>query len=82
MIRYTQHGSRRAQERGVRQEYIEAAIMWGSEKRQRGSDRIMLVVTRRAVREAAREGVNIEDARGAVVIMSEDRVVTAYWLNG
>lgn len=79
MIRYTYHGSKRVQDRGIRQEHVEAAIAWGAEHRMPG-DRVGYTLTRRAVSEAAREGVKLDDARGLRVILSADRVITAYWL--
>lgn len=79
MIRYTYHGSKRVQDRGIRPEHVDAAIAWGVEQRMHGN-RVGYTLTRRAVRDAAREGVKLEEARGLRVIMSEDRIVTAYWL--
>ena len=75
-ITFTRHGLRRFHARGVRLAGVCAALDWGEVVHSHGAERF--VVTRRAVRLAARQGVDITAHEGVHVVLAQGAVVTVY----
>lgn len=75
-LRWSDHGSRRRQQRGVRRGHIDAALSWGRCFHQRRG-RCAYYVGRREVADARAEAVDIRPFEGtALVVSSDGEVVT------
>jgi len=70
----TRHAMRRCSQRGVRLKDIDMAIFWGLKYRQI-EGRIVYFIGNKSVIRAQRQGEDIRDLKGLVVILSRDSIV-------
>lgn len=74
----TRHARQRQQQRGLSDAVVEAALAWGHPVRLRGGATAYYLGRRQRAR-AAREGETLRDFKDvAVIVGSEDVVITAY----
>jgi hypothetical protein len=73
-IRKTEHARRRQQQRGVRDEAMAAALLWGRPISLRGA-RTAFFLDRRSTESARRRGAELSRFEGTVVVESHDGAV-------